>query len=263
MSVLDSLIKIKTSTQDDDLLKLLDEISIYEKLSVDEKLKDLKTSKITRTKCPILAAFSDGKLYETILADLAANVYLQIEGHIPAVLETDTEKTLKQQKQMEILQSGIIHVEYRDLMEYDHEIMKYQLAAVFTNTCQDVVTAAIIVREPGGYKMYHGTYVITEINKSVGYVCTPLIIKGHNGIFTMDSYSILGNNGYRFGHYVTDHASYDVMIGPDDILYLLQGDFTIPCKIPKTEKNRLNMSKNDPQTFAETVTLIIESVITA
>ena len=48
MSILDDLIRVKTNQQDDDLLKMLDEIPVYEKLSVDEKLKDLKNSEICR-----------------------------------------------------------------------------------------------------------------------------------------------------------------------------------------------------------------------
>ena len=63
MSILDDLIRVKTNQQDDDLLKMLDEIPVYEKLSVDEKLMDLKNSEVTRKKCPLLAGFADGKLY--------------------------------------------------------------------------------------------------------------------------------------------------------------------------------------------------------
>lgn len=61
MGVLDDLIKIKSVKQEDDLLKLLDEISIYEKLSANEAFKDLKTSKITREKMPSACIFCGRK----------------------------------------------------------------------------------------------------------------------------------------------------------------------------------------------------------
>ena len=86
MGVLDDLIKIKKVKKTDDLLKMIDEVSVYEKLAIDENLKDLSTSAITRAKCPLLAAFIDGKYYETILAELVSNIYLQIEGRIPDIL---------------------------------------------------------------------------------------------------------------------------------------------------------------------------------
>lgn len=261
MSALNDLIRIKTSKQEDDLLKMLDEIPVYEKLSADEKLRDLTKSEVTRKKCPLLAAFADGKLYETILAELVSNIYLQIEGNIPNILITATDKTPKQQKQMEILQNGIVRVEYRDLTEYDHESMKDLLAAVFTKNIQDAVTAVLIVRESRGYKMYHGTYTAKDANKSDKSVSTPLIVKGKHGVFIMNSYSVLGNNGYRFGSYKDQYATYDVMIGPDGILYLINGDSVIPYSIPTHEQNILNMAKKDPQEFAEMVTSIIESVV--
>lgn len=261
MSVLDDLIKIKANMQEDDLIKLLDEIPVYDKLSVDEQLKDLKKSTITRTKCPLLAGFADGKLYETILADLAANVYLQIEGNIPEVLTTAAEKTLRQQKQMEILHDSIARVEYRELTEYDHNLMKDYLAAVFTKQDQNIVTAVLIVKELRNYIMYHGTYIVEEYDKFVINSYIPLTTKGERGIFTMYSYSVLGNNGYRFGSYLTSNKSYDVMIGPDGVLYLLNGELVTSHSITSEEHNNLNMAKRDPQKFAETVTAIIESVV--
>lgn len=261
MSVLDDLIKIKGSAQEDDLLKLLDEIPVYEKLSVNEGFRDLTRSEIARSKCPLLAAFADGRLYETVLADLAANVYLQIEGDIPAVLRAAAEKTLRQQKQIGILQQSIVHVEYHDLMEYDHEKMEGSLAAVFTNKCQNGTTAVLIVRDAAGYKMYHGSYAPKESGSVANGIRTPLAIHGKNGAFTMNSYSVLGNNGYRFGTYVDEGASYDVMIGPDGMLYLLKGSTWVRYGISAEERNFLNMSKKDPWEFARTVTSIIESAV--
>lgn len=262
MGVLDDLIRIKSSKQEDDLLKMLDEIPVYEKLSVDENLRDLKNSSVTRAKCPMLTGFVDGKIYETVLTELVSNVYLQIEGAIPEILSTAAEKSLKQQRQMEILGASIAHVEYCELTQYDHEKMKNRLAAVFTKPCQDVVTAVLIVREPGGYKMYHGTYMVKETGTFDIGVSEPLVVKGEHGMLIMDSYSVLGNDGYRFASYKNPRISYDVMIGPDGVMYLLNGNRTeITFHISESQRNHLNLAKKDPQEFAKLLIAIIEDVI--
>lgn len=261
MNVLDDLIRIKTNKQDDDLLKILDEVPVYEKLSVDEKLKDLAHSEITRKKCPLLAGFADGKLYETVLADLAANVYLQIEGNIPLVLQTSGELTMKKQKQFEILQSGIARVSYRDLMEYDHESMRMFVTAVFIKKCNGANIAAIVIKNSDGYIMFHGTYIDDEKGKNINNVFEPIVIKGKKGVFTMDTYSVLGNNAYPFAHYAGNTMTYDVMIGPEGVLYLMANKFVVPYEIPWQDRNVLNMAKKEPVEFAKELTAIIESVV--
>lgn len=263
MGVLDDLIKIKTDRQEDDLLKMLDEIPVYEKLSVDEKLRDLKTSAVTRTKCPLLAGFIDGNIYETTLAGLVSNIYLQIEGQIPDVLLSSVIMTPRQQKQMEILQRGIVHVEYRDITEYNHSRFEEYIAAVFTKQTQDITTVAIIIKDSGRYIMFHGSYSANIANKSIqDAVSSQLNIKGEHGIFSMNSYSVLGNNGYRFGTYNTDQAAYDVMISPDGEMFLMSGNIVAAAHmIPSEERNELNFVKKDPKAFAETVTHIVESVV--
>lgn len=261
MNILDNLIKIKNCKQEDDLLKILDEIPVYEKLSVDENLKDLTKSEITRTKCPLLAGFADGNLYETLLADLAANVYLEIEDAIPPVLMPVLDQTKKRKKQMEVLQSGITHVDYRELMTYDHEKMKDQVSAIFTKSYKNDVTMAIVIKNADRYVMYHGTYNVNETNNEIYYNPEPQVLKTEQGIFSMDSYSVLGNNGYPFAHYSNKDASYDVMIGPDSVLYLLNGSETKEYQISGEEKNHLNIGKKDPKKFAEAVTEIVERVV--
>lgn len=261
MNVLDDLIRIKANKQDDDLLKLLDEVPVYEKLAVDEKLKDLKNSEITRRKCPLLAAFVDGHMYETVLADLAANVYLQIEGEIPLVLQTASELSMKKQKQLEILQKGIAAVSYRDLMDYDHSTMKAFLTAVFVKKHNNANIAALIVKQTDGYTMFHGTYIADEKGKSADCIYTPLAIKGKKGILAMDSYSVLGNNGYPFAHYSRDAVRYDVMIGPDGILYLMNGLLVNSYELHYADRNALNMAKKDPAGFAKELVSVIERVV--
>lgn len=263
MNVLDDLIRIKTNKQDDDLLKMLDELPVYEKLSVDEKLGDLKHSEITRKKCPLLAGFVDGKVYETVLADLAANVYLQIEGNIPLILQSAAELTAKKQKQLEILRTGIARVEYRDLLQYDHLTMKPFLTAVFLKKHNGVNIVAIIVRRQGGYVMYHGTYVTDEKGKDTQDAFTPIMVKGKNGVLTMASYSMLGNNGYPFAQYVTGNIRYNVMIGPDSEMYLMNDAVINVFEIPMEDKNTLNIAKKEPMSFAKEVTAIIEKVVKA
>ena len=262
MGVLDDLIKIKKVKKTDDLLKMIDEVSVYEKLAIDENLKDLSTSAITRAKCPLLAAFIDGNYYETILAELVSNIYLQIEGRIPDILFRVVNRTAKQQKQIEIIQAGVSHVEYRDIMEYDHETMKDRVSAVFTKSFQNATIAVIVIREIENYVMYHGVYTETETKHIAINKMPRVVITGQFGIFTMKSYSILGNNGYRFGSYRNEHIFYDVMIEQGTILYLMNGNITaFVYEITAQEHNNLNLAKNDPHKFAEILTDIIERVV--
>ena len=262
MSILNDLIKVKTSTQEDDLLKMLDEMSVYEKLSVNEEFKDMKSSEVVRKRCPMLAAFVDGGPYETVLADLVANIYLQIEGYVPEVLHSTIERTPKQQKQFEILQKGIARISYWELANYNHETMSDCVAAVFTKKDGKLVTAVVIVRSSFGYEMYHGTYTTDEQMETAMSKLKPVVVKNDKGSFVMNTYSILGNNGYRFGTYTNPRVSYDVMVGPYGELFLMSGNqIAVRCFIPHKEQNRLNMEKNDPKGFAWTLLSYIESVV--
>ncbi len=260
MSVLNDLIKIKTSKKEDDLIKMLDEVSAYEKLSVDKNLKDLKTSAVARAKCPLLAGFADGNMYETVLGELAGNVYLQIEGIVPDVLAITEERTQKREKQIKILEQSIFRVDYRELAEYDNETMEDMLAAVFTRKYADNVLAVLIVRHPSGYTMYHGSYTISGkgTEKKIRKIYNPVITKGKHGRFTLYSYSVLGNNGYRFGSYEVSDAVYDVMIGPDNIMYVMQKNVGNEISLSREECNDLNIAKKNPYDFADQVVSIID-----
>lgn len=262
MSILNDLIRIKTSAQEDDLIKMLDEVPVYEKLSVNEQFKDLKSSEITRTKCPMLAAFVDNQPYETILADLVANIYLQIEGHIPDIFNAVIERTPKQQKQFEILQQGLVRVEYEELIEYDHETMEEHVAAVFTKRNKSSAIVVIIVRNHDGYKMYHGSYMSDGNDQITIKMLSPIMARGNKGVFVMEIYSMLGNNAYPFGRYSDENHSYDIMISLDGELFLVDEEEKVSnYTIPHEEHNKLNMAKKDPEDYAKTVLSIIESVV--
>lgn len=262
MSILDDLIKIKTCAQEDDLIKMLDEIPVYEKLSVNEEFRDLKSSAITRSKCPMLAAFVDGNAYETILGELIANIYLHIENNVPDMFRTAIERTPKEQKQFEILEQSLICITYHMLSEYDHEAMKNRVAAVFTNRRDVMTMIVIILRSQDGYDMYHGCYDTDGKEYVYTLMLEPVVVRGDKGVFSMTSYSMLGNNGYPFGHYMIDDVDYKVMIGPDGELFLIQGDETfLQYHIPDGKRSLLATSKNNAKEFANAVLSTIESVV--
>lgn len=261
MGALDDLIKIKKTKSDDDLIKLLDEISVYEKLSVDKRFRDLKQSEVARKRCPLLAGFADGKLYETILADLASNVFLQIEGNIPDVLLIAMEQSEKRRRQMDILKTGITRVIYEELTEYDHESMAKLVVAVFTKQYEGASLAVIITKAATGYVMYHGSYVTDEQDQTADVPCPPVAAKGSRGLFTMRTYSILGNNGYWFGKYRTDGHTYEVMIGPDGVLYMREQGRVLAFELHPEELNSMRLAKGDPDQFAVAVTEIIERTV--
>lgn len=260
MDILGDLIKIKQNVKSNDLITMLDELSIYEKLSVNEKFRDLKSSEIARSKCPMLARFVDDQPYELILGELIANVYLHIEGEIPDLLRTIVERTPKQRKQFEILQKGIAHVCYKMLTEYDHETMADYVEAVFTNRKKGSTTVAIIVKNANMYEMYHGIIVANNVSHTSITGIEPIMARGKRGIFVMNTYSMLGNNGYPFGKYSNSENSYEIMIGPDGQLFFLQdGQIAMERTIPKQKQNSLNMAKTDVNNFAKEVVSLIES----
>ena len=55
MSSIETLIRIKKQAQTDDLVRLLDEVADYEKLSKAEAFRDLRTSEVAKKKLPLLA----------------------------------------------------------------------------------------------------------------------------------------------------------------------------------------------------------------
>lgn len=264
MSVLDDLIQIKKMSQKDDLIKILEEVDTYEKLSADKALRDLSTSEITRKKCPLLAGMADGNAYEQILGDLAANVYLQVEGRIPEILRHGEEMKEKQKRQLSILQSSVVEVEYSDLSLYVHASMKDQVVAVFTSKCPHTSSAiaVIIVKTDFSYIMYHGIYEtdITESDAKVGAL-SPVQIKGKKGILTLYTYSMLGNNAYPFAQYADEKGAYQVMLSLDGVLYLIKdGDVSFEHVLTLEEKNELAAAKEAKTTFSEAVLGLIENI---
>ena len=262
MGVLDDLIKIKQMAKEDDLLKLLDELDRYEKLSKEESLKDLHTSEITRKKCPLLAALADGNSYERILGELSANVCQQVENAVPEILQNALELTEKQKRQRDVLKQSIIQVEYRDLSLYAHAAMKDQVLAVFVSkdARAQAATAVIIIKSDSGYTMYHGIYE-TGTGKEATHQSTlpPVTARGEKGTFTLSSYSVLGNNAYPFGIYRTDGAFYKVMLSLEGVLYLERSNTLERYVLTLEEKNRLMSAKKMEQEFADAVLSLIES----
>ena len=265
MSVLDDLIQIKKMSQKDDLIKILEEVDTYEKLSADKSLRDLSTSEITRKKCPLLASMADGNAYERILGDLAANVYLQVEEQIPEVLRHGEEMKEKQKRQLDVLQSSVVDVEYRDLSLYVHASMKDQVVAVFTFKYPHApsAVAVIIVKTDSGYSMYHGTYE-TDVKESdvKSEALSPVQIKGRKGVLTLYTYSMLGNNAYPFARYTDEKGIYQVMLSLDGILYLIKdGAVSFEHVLTLEEKNELAAAKETKTIFSEAVLGLIENVV--
>lgn len=264
MSVLDDLIQIKKMSQKDDLIKILEEVDTYEKLSADKALQDLSASEITRKKCPLLAGIADGNVYEQILGDLAANVYLQVEGRIPEILRHGGEMKEKQKRQLNILQSSVAEVEYRDLSLYVHASMKDQVVAVFVSECPHTSSAiaVIIVKTDFSYIMYHGIYETDtkESDVKVGDL-SPVQTKGKKGILTLYTYSMLGNNAYPFARYADEKGAYQVMLSLDGILYLTKdGVVSFEHVLTLEEKNELAAAKETKTIFSEAVLGLIENV---
>ena len=61
MSSIETLIRIKKQAQTDDLVRLLDEVADYEKLSKAAAFRDLRTSEVAKKKLPLLAGAYAGE----------------------------------------------------------------------------------------------------------------------------------------------------------------------------------------------------------
>ena len=134
MSSIETLIRIKKQAQTDDLVRLLDEVADYEKLSKAEAFRDLRTSEVAKKKLPLLAGAYAGEEYSLALLTLAGHVVSHLEGAVPRVLTEPMENlTSRQIVRMELMQKQIIQVTYDSLNTYVHDEEKEHVVAVYTS----------------------------------------------------------------------------------------------------------------------------------
>ena len=260
MSALETLIKVKKQCQNDDLIRILDEVTIYEKLSKSKTLRDLKTAQATRKKCPLLASAYDGDLYALSLMTLAGHIVAHLESVVPSVLiQPKQDLSPRELHRLEIMQDQIISVTYAPLREYDHNTMESNVIAVYTSEQENATAILIIVRVHSTYSIYQGYY--NEQNGCDVIAQQPYVETRKNGSLCITRYSIQGNNAFPFGTYRTVNHTYSVMLPDHETLWVFE-DMNHPQEIHLSlgDRNQLAFAKQHVETFASALLDILERV---
>lgn len=259
MSAIEALIKVKKQQQTDDLIRILDEVTIYEKLAKSKTLQDLKTSQATRKKCPLLAAAYDGDIYALSLTTLAGHIIAHLENIVPSVLTQPKQQlSPRELRRIEIMQNQIIPVTYASLQEYDHKTMESQVVAVYTTERETETAILIVVKVKNTYSIYQGYY------KERGVIETsethqPYIETRPHGSLCIAQYSVQGNNAFPFATYHTKQKTYSVMLPDHETLWVFE-DINHPQTIVLSlgDRNALAFAKQRVETFAATILDILE-----
>lgn len=263
MSSIETLIRIKKQAQTDDLVRLLDEVADYEKLSKAKAFRDLRTSEVAKKKLPLLAGAYAGEEYSLALLTLAGHVVSHLEGAVPRVLTEPMENlTSRQIIRMELMQKQIIQVTYDSLNTYVHDEEKEHVVAVYTSRRDGGQMAAlIVVREGNRYRIYQGYYTEGKEEKAVSELPKQEPYVGEQGDcrVAVNTYSVQGNNGYPFGTVRIKDRLYSIMQPSFDCLWLIsESGETTEIRLSMEERNSLNMGKAQVETFADALASIIE-----
>lgn len=263
MSVIENLIQIKKQSTNDDIVKMMDEVADYEKLSRSELFRDLTTSKVAQKKLPLLAKAYAGDLYALSLSTLAGHIIAHLEDRIPDVLEKPME-TLSEQdmKRMELMNKSLIPVFYRGLLEYD-DSMEDQVVAVYSSEHPNGSAALmIIVRDKDivwgedTYNVYQGYYHPGKKEEQQHGSHQQLNVydfEEEGDHFSFTTYSLLGNNRYPFGEIrLADGRRYPVSMDYQG-LYLETEEKEKPIWIRMEQRNTLNLCKTDPEKLGKTL----------
>lgn len=257
MSAIENLIQIKKQSKNDDIVKMMDEVADYEKLSRSELFRDLTTSKVAQKKLPLLARAYQGDLYALSLSTLAGHIIAHLEDRIPEVLEKPME-TLSDRdlKRMELMNKSLIPVFYRSLLEYEEGMGGRVVAVYSSDRPNDSVALMIIVRDQETYQVYQGYYRpgkkdIQKYGSQQKLKRYEFEEKGDHLSFT--TYSLLGNNRYPFGQaFLSNRKRYNVSMDYQ-ALYLEARDEEIEIPVRMEQRNTLNLCKTDPQQLGETI----------
>lgn len=259
MSAIENLIRIKKQSKNDDIVKMMDEVADYEKLSRSELFRDLTTSKAAQKKLPLLAKAYAGDLYALSLSTLAGHIIAHLEDRIPEVLEKPME-TLSERdmKRMELMNKSLIPVFYRGLLEYEDNMEDRVVAVYSSERPNGSVALMIIVRDGDTYDVYQGYYRPGKKEEQQYGSHQKLKVydfEEEGDHFSFTTYSLLGNNCYPFGEIrLTDGRRCPVSMDYQ-ALYLETEEEEKPIRISlqMEQRNTLNLCKTDPEKFGKTL----------
>lgn len=271
MSIIDQLIQIKKSSDSDDIVNMLDDFTLYGRLSKIPALSDISKSDALKKQLPLLSKAVSGDIYCLSLYMIAANIVAYLGYEIPETITTHINNTPDSLKQKLIIaQENTIRVDYQSLDMYQHNSMRDNITAIYINQLEDENRIVIITRTGKSQRIFQGSYVK---NDSLGTGSTDankhqraksLIYEDDDLYIKINNYSLQGNNAYLFAQVKLDRIMYHMMM--DDKKGLLfkdvkgRGkDFTIQLNIASL--NRINMAKADPQEFIDTLAQIINESV--
>lgn len=259
MPAIDMLIKIKKQANTDDLIILMDEVVLYEKLSKVEAFRDLKTSKTAAKKLPLLSAAHKGDIYCMTMLELVREIITYMTGTAPpiTIVQEKTELTAREEKMKKVMERSIVQVRYHNLEEYRHDTMKDFVVAVFSETVDTKKSILIVVRKDNYYNIYQGHY--SEREDEVGAVTEkPYVYIDDPYVLSIKTYSILGNNAYPFAVFNSPSGTYSVMFPRHDEIWLTSEDGQqTSIYLSEEEITEIGMKKVTVHSFAKCLMDII------
>lgn len=276
MSAIENLIQIKKQCKNDDIVRIMDEVTDYEKLSRSPVFRDLRTSKPAQKKLPLLSSAYQGDLYALSLLTLAGNIIAHLTDQVPRVLQIPLEElSERDQKRMNLMTGSLIPVSYHGLLEYDNEAMTDRVVAVYDAPRLNGSTALlIVVRDQDTYQIYQGYYYPkdgTRVQDRARNELKPFVFQKDHVTVSFLTYSLLGNNRYPFGTVIgPDGCHYQLSMGYDRLYLEAPSTDRERCEIElnMSQRNQLNLVKMDPMQFGEELVgwlalYLVPAVVTA
>lgn len=267
VSIIDQLIQIKKSADSNDIVNMLDEFTVYSRLSKIPALSDISKSSALKKQLPLLSKAIEGDIYCLSLYMVAANIIGYLGYDIPETIATHIDNTPDSLKQKLIIaQENTIRVDYQSLDMYQHDSMRDTITAIYIHKPADETRIVILTRSGKQQRIFQGSYIESEETsdqnspsnvyqkaRSLRYEDDHLRIK-------IDNYSIQGNNAYFFAEVKINHVGYRMMLDNQYRLvfkanHSTSNDFTIELDI--SAMNRINMAKSEPKEFIATLAQII------
>lgn len=273
MSLIDQLISIKKATSGNDILAMMDEFILYERLSRSSALGDLETSPVLQKRLPLIHKAISDNIYELSLFIMAGNIINHLTGETPEHINEHMMKVPElTKKRLQLAQENTLSVRYYDLTDYHHALYEDQVVAVYTNVIEPTTSVIIITYTNNAYNIFQGSFydLDNEVDKEtkeekVFVVLEDYIFSTQTHSISIETYSAQGNNGYPFGTYDNKESIRYLMLPDDFTLWILPSQHLTKVKpdeitkIPLTveEVNRLTMSKHTTERFAMAISAIL------
>ena len=184
-----------------------------------------------------------------MLLQVIRNVLIHLDEDLPGVLPTVfADLSKRTQQRIDILNRSIVRVVYSDLGSYQDTYAGSVLMTLVSNIDNTSQSVVIITHQSDGYIIYQGIIHNTSDKKmtATSKKIQPAKATANDVTLGITTYSILGNNAYRFGTATVGEQQYDIMMPSHDMLWLLQEQNVVhEIKLSIDEINHFNLIKID------------------